>query len=116
LQVGNTHATRRAILFKNLNYILKEIYDILSEDALNYPVQSLFTLYRDLTRAFYTICMVWRNLHNTIGSDELGLKFSRLSATPTVTDHPDTVPDLIEGGGSSESSVYTFQCFSRRNS
>jgi len=38
LQVGNMHATRRAILFKNLNYILKEIYDILSEDALNYPV------------------------------------------------------------------------------
>jgi len=38
LQVGNTHATRRAILFKNLNYILREIYDILSEDALNYPV------------------------------------------------------------------------------
>jgi len=31
-------ATRRAILFKNLNYILREIYDILSEDALNYPV------------------------------------------------------------------------------
>jgi len=39
LQVGNTHATRRAILFKKLNYILREIYDILSEDALNYPVQ-----------------------------------------------------------------------------
>jgi len=38
LQVGNTHATRRAMLFKNLNYILREIYDILSEDALNYPV------------------------------------------------------------------------------
>jgi len=38
LQVGNTHATRRAILFKNLNYILREVYDILSEDALNYPV------------------------------------------------------------------------------
>jgi len=33
------HATRRAILFKNLNYILREIYNIiLSEDALNYPV------------------------------------------------------------------------------
>jgi len=32
------HATRRAILSKNLNYILREIYDILSEDALNYPV------------------------------------------------------------------------------
>jgi len=41
LQVGNTHATRRAILFKNLNNILKEIYDILSEDALNYPVQNM---------------------------------------------------------------------------
>jgi len=26
------------MLFKNLNYILREIYDILSEDALNYPV------------------------------------------------------------------------------
>jgi len=41
LQVGNTHATCRAILFKNLNYILREIYDILSEDALNYPVVQL---------------------------------------------------------------------------
>jgi len=41
LQVGNTHATRRAILFKNLNYILREFYDILSEDALNYPVYLL---------------------------------------------------------------------------
>jgi len=38
LQVGNTHATRRVVLFKNLNYILREIYDILSENALNYPV------------------------------------------------------------------------------
>jgi len=38
LQVGNTHATHKAILFKNLNYILREIYDILSEDALDYPV------------------------------------------------------------------------------
>jgi len=38
MQVGNMHATRRAILFKNLNYILREIYDILGEDALNYPV------------------------------------------------------------------------------
>jgi len=38
LQVGNTHATRRAILFENLNYILRKIYDFLSEDALNYPV------------------------------------------------------------------------------
>jgi len=35
------HATRRAILFKNLNYILRETYDILSEDALNYPVSFL---------------------------------------------------------------------------
>jgi len=41
LQVGNTHATRRVILFKNLNYILREIYDNFSEDALNYPVRSL---------------------------------------------------------------------------
>jgi len=32
------HATRRAILFRNLNYILREIYDILGEDALNYPL------------------------------------------------------------------------------
>jgi len=32
------HDTRRAKLFKNLNYILRKIYDILSEDALNYPV------------------------------------------------------------------------------
>jgi len=39
LQVGNTHATRKAILFKNLHYILREIYDILSEDALNYLVK-----------------------------------------------------------------------------
>jgi len=39
LQVGNTHATRRVVLFKKLNYILREIYDILSEDALNYPVE-----------------------------------------------------------------------------
>jgi len=31
------HTTHRALLFKNLNYILREIYDILSEDALNYP-------------------------------------------------------------------------------
>jgi len=38
LQVGNTHATGRVVLFKNLNYILREIYDILSEDAVNYPV------------------------------------------------------------------------------
>jgi len=43
LQVGNTHATRRAILFKNLNYILREIYDILSEDALNYSVYYIGT-------------------------------------------------------------------------
>jgi len=42
LQVGNTHATHKAILFKNLNYILREIYDILSEDALNYPVQAVY--------------------------------------------------------------------------
>jgi len=42
VQVGNTHATHRAILFKNLNYILKEMYDILSEDALNYPVYFRF--------------------------------------------------------------------------
>jgi len=40
LQVGNTHATRRVVFFKNLNYILREIYDILSEDALNYLVFS----------------------------------------------------------------------------
>jgi len=38
------HATRRAILFKNLNYILREIHDILSEDALNYPVKREFKL------------------------------------------------------------------------
>jgi len=43
MQVGNAHATRRAISFKNLNYILREFYDILSEDALNYPVQALLT-------------------------------------------------------------------------
>jgi len=43
MQVGNTHATRRAILCKNLNYILREIYDILSEDALNYSVMLLNT-------------------------------------------------------------------------
>jgi len=34
------HAARRAMLFKNLNYTLREIYDILSEDALNYPVST----------------------------------------------------------------------------
>jgi len=28
LQVGNTHATRRAIIFKNLNLVLREIDDI----------------------------------------------------------------------------------------
>jgi len=42
MQVDNTHATRRAILLKNLNYILREFYDILSEDALNYPVSLFF--------------------------------------------------------------------------
>jgi len=40
MQVGNTHATRKAILFKNLDYILRECYDILSEDARNYPVST----------------------------------------------------------------------------
>jgi len=43
LQVVNTHATRRAILFKNLNYILREICHIPSEDALNYPVKRTCT-------------------------------------------------------------------------
>jgi len=40
------HATHKAILFKNLNYILREIYDILSEDVLNYPVYFLIIQYK----------------------------------------------------------------------
>jgi len=62
MQVGNTHATRRAILFKNLNYTLREFYDILSEDALNYPVtlalQSLAIISLSEIDIFFSISLI----------------------------------------------------------
>jgi len=68
LQVGNTHATRGAILFKNLNYILREIYDILSEDALNYPVRPINSTYYsalakvDIFVVFTTLTFCYQSL------------------------------------------------------
>jgi len=43
------HTTHREISFKNLNYILREIYDIFSEDALNYPVLAIIAAFIEIS-------------------------------------------------------------------
>jgi len=56
----------------------------------------------------FLVSVIGQDLH-----DELGLKFRRLARTPTMTDHPNPVSYLVQGG-SSMSSAHTFYCFSRR--
>jgi len=58
--------------------------------------QALLALDRDLSRALHTVRVVGQHLHYAIGTDELGLKFSRLSASPSVAHHPDLVSHLVQ--------------------
>jgi len=77
-------------------------------------LQALLALDRDLSGALHTVRVVGQHLYYAVGTDELGLKFSRLSASPTVAHHPDPVAHLVQRGrGSSESSVRVCHCWAR---
>jgi len=74
-------------------------------------LQVLLTLDWNLPRAFHMMLVVRQRIHQTVGTHKLGLKLSRLSASPMIAHHSDSYPYLVQGGFS-ESYVQICHCFS----